>query len=82
MRGLKEVLKESLPSTATTQVLYGLCHLIYPEGGTMHISDVLPDQSAADVLMHLNSAKSVDEIKGDLVKQVCVFCFYLFLFLF
>lgn len=72
MRGLKDSLKEGLPSTADApQVLYGMCRLIYPEGGINHMSDVLPDQSAADVMMHLNSTSSIDEIRGDLVKKVC-----------
>ena len=70
MQSLKSSLKEGLPTKRSPLTLFGTCYLIYPEGLDGHYTlNVLPDQAAADQLSELNNVL-IDEIRGDIFKQV------------
>ena len=47
-----------------------MCHLMYPDSSkSRHILSVLPDQAGSDQMNSLSDAL-IDEIRGDIFKQV------------
>lgn len=69
MQSLKSLLKDGLPKALTLK-LFGVCHLMYPDSSkSRHVLSVLPDQAGSDQMNSLSDAL-IDEIRGDIFKQV------------
>lgn len=66
---MKSSLKIGLPNVSTLK-LFGICHLMYPDSSkSRHVLSILPDQAGSDQMNSLSDAL-IDEIRGDIFKQV------------